>query len=76
MHNYCTRDLHWDGNRLRLGRTGRVLATIEPDAAWLGLWRVRVPGGRLSDLVNRTRAKDAALALALAALNSRMAEAA
>jgi hypothetical protein len=28
------------------------------------MWRVRLPDGRLSDMVNLTRAKDAAVALA------------
>jgi hypothetical protein len=64
------RDLAWDGLTLRLGtKAGRVLATVEPDAEWPGLWRVRTPDGRLSGIVNPTRAKDAALSLALAALN-------
>jgi hypothetical protein len=66
--HYRVRDLEWSGNSLRLRSDGRVLATIVPDAEWSGLWRVRI-GGRLSDMVNRTRAKDAAQHAALAALN-------
>jgi hypothetical protein len=38
---------------------GPVMATIEPDANWPGMWRVRWPDGRLSDMTNLTRAKDA-----------------
>jgi hypothetical protein len=34
--------------------------SIEPDAAWPNMWRVRA-GDRLSDMVNLTRAKDAAI---------------
>jgi hypothetical protein len=68
MHHYGAADLRWDGNQLRLP-SGRVLATIEPDTDWPGLWRVHLPGAGLSDLVNRTRAKDAAVSLALASLN-------
>jgi hypothetical protein len=43
-------------------QSGRAL-TIEPDAKWRGMWRVRLPNGQLSDMVNLTRAKDAALSL-------------
>jgi hypothetical protein len=39
---------------------------IEPDADWPGMWRVRLPDGRCTDMVNLTRANDAAAALALA----------
>ena len=41
---------------------------IEPDATWPGMWRVKLPNGQLSDMVNLTRAKDAAVALACALL--------
>lgn len=34
--------------------------SIEPDAKWPNMWRIRM-GERLSDLVNLTRAKDAAI---------------
>lgn len=68
-HHYSSHDLHWDGPRLRL-RSGRVLASVEPDATWPGLWRVRVPDGSLTEMVNLTRAKDAAVSVALAALNA------
>jgi hypothetical protein len=70
---YGNPDLVWDGDALRLRRTGRVVATIERDSAWPMLWRVRI-GERLSDMVNRTRARDAARSLALAALNQQSAE--
>jgi hypothetical protein len=32
---------------------------IVPDGKWPGMYRLRLPNGRLSDLVNLTRAKDA-----------------
>jgi hypothetical protein len=32
---------------------------VVPDAAHSGMWRVRWPDGRLSDMTNLTRAKDA-----------------
>ena len=62
------RDLKWDGNRLRL-HSGRLLATVERDRRWNGLWRVRLPSGHVTDMVNYTRARDAAQSVALAALN-------
>jgi hypothetical protein len=37
--------------------------SIEADAVYPGMWRIR-RGGRLSDMVNKTRAKDAAIAWA------------
>jgi hypothetical protein len=46
-----------------------VLATLEPDSDWAGMYRVRFDG-RLTDMVNLTRAKDAAVSLALSVLNN------
>jgi hypothetical protein len=66
---YDRHDLRWDGHRLRL-RSGRLLAAIVADPDWAGMWRVHMPKGNLSDLVNLTRAKDTALSLALASLNA------
>jgi hypothetical protein len=64
---YDRNDLKWHGANLR-SRSGRLLATIvpEPDSA---LYRVRLSDGRLTDMVNLTRARDAACCLALADLN-------
>jgi hypothetical protein len=66
---YGCQDIRWEGHRLRLS-TGRLLATVEPDALWAGIFRVRFRDGHLTDLINLTRAKDAAVSLALADLNS------
>jgi hypothetical protein len=66
---YDRHDLRWDGHRLRL-RSGRLLATIVADPNWDDMWRVRMPKGNVSDMVNLTRAKDTALSLALASLNA------
>jgi hypothetical protein len=68
-HVYGHEDLRWEGHRLRL-LTGRLLATVEPDGHWAAMYRVRFPDGRLTDMVNISRARDAALCLALAALNA------
>jgi hypothetical protein len=67
---YERHDLIWDGNKLRLfSRSGRVLASLEPDETWPGMWRVRLPDGHFTDMVNLSRAKDAAASLALGVLN-------
>ena len=67
-HIFGSHELQWRGNALQLGR--RVLARIEPDATWPGMWRVRLPDGRLTDMVNISRARDAARALAVRILNT------
>jgi hypothetical protein len=69
-HCFGRNELCWDGHKLRLGpKTGPVLATIEPDAKWPDMYRVRLPNGHLTDMVNISRARDAAVCLALAELN-------
>ena len=74
-HVYASKELVWDSRILRLGsKRGRALATVEPDTERPGMFRVLMPDGRLSDMVNLTRAKDAALSLALAVLNRRKEE--
>ena len=66
-HCFGRNDLVWDGLKLKLG--ARVMATIEPDANWPGMWRVRF-GGMLSDMANLSRAKDAAISIVLRGLNA------
>ena len=66
---YGLRDLAWDGNKLLCWRK-QTGFNIVPDEKYPGMWRVRSPNGRLSDMVNRPRAKDAALSLALTVLNA------
>ena len=65
-HCFGRNDFVWDGLKLKLG--ARVTATIEPDANWPGMWRVRF-GGMLSDMANLSRAKDAAISIVLRSLN-------
>jgi hypothetical protein len=67
--------LNWgktpDGSyALHLGRSRNPLLSVLPDAAWPGMWRV-LHAGRSSDMVNLTRAKDAAFSIALGLLNHR-----
>ena len=66
---YGRGDLKWKDRELRLV-TGRLLATVEPDTKWAGMYRVRLPDGHVTDMVNISRAKDAAISLALTDLNS------
>ena len=66
--------LFWrsDGQRLWLfHRTSHCpLIGVEPDSKYPKMFRVRYRDGALSDMVNLTRAKDAAIAIALRSLNS------
>jgi hypothetical protein len=45
----------------------RLVGEIVQDAKHPSMWRVRQPNGSLSDMVNRTRAKDACAAMAATA---------
>jgi hypothetical protein len=58
---YGARDLAWQNDALCFGN--REIARIIPDQ---NMWRVKLPNGQLSDITNRTRARDAARTLALA----------
>jgi hypothetical protein len=62
--------LRWKGNHLMIDRR-QAGAQLVPDARWPGMWRVEYPKGVLSDMANRTRAKDAAISLVLASLNTK-----
>ena len=55
--------LTWDGTTLRRGK--RKLMTIEQDAVSPWMWRVRLPTGRLTDMLNISCAKDYACRTAL-----------
>jgi hypothetical protein len=58
------RDAVWKGNDLIFH--GRVVASVVLDAKWPRL--VRLPDGHTTDMVNLSRARDAARSLALKAL--------
>ena len=66
-------DLTWSedecGLALHLRQARSPLLWVVPDATYAGMWRIRHPGGRLSDMVNQARVKDASLSVALATLN-------
>jgi hypothetical protein len=45
------------------GSTRTPLVCIVPDARYPGMWRMAWPDGRLSDMANLSRIKDAAIAI-------------
>ena len=45
------------------GQASTPLVRVEPDRTYPDLWRIVWPDGRVSDIVNLTRAKDAAMTL-------------
>jgi hypothetical protein len=51
--------LSWTGDVLYFGH--RKLMRIVRDAKYANMWRVEFPDGRLSNMVNRAGAKDAAM---------------
>src|SRR5437868_4852609 len=61
-------NLEWKAHGLHLYGKGKPVVTIVPDAKYPAMWRVRLPDGRLTDMANRTRAKDAAASIALGIL--------
>jgi hypothetical protein len=58
-------------DRLKLKRSGRVIAEVVPDERYLSMFRVKLPDRSVSEMVNLSRAKDAALRLADHALQDR-----
>lgn len=66
--DYRARHLEWKGDWLYFGK--RKLVRIVVDQKYPSMWRVELPDGRLTDMVNRTRAKDAAMSTGLRILNS------
>src|SRR5262245_4571496 len=59
MRHYVNRDLHWEGDRLYASKRLSGFS-ITRDERYPSMWRVRSPDGTLSDILNPTRAKDAA----------------
>lgn len=69
----ASKELDWrkGDNKFTLHLRGRSqpLLSVIPDAVYPNMWRIN-HRGRISDMVNITRAKDAALSWALGDLNS------
>jgi hypothetical protein len=57
----------------KLMRSGDAVAEVVPDLKFPTMFRIKVPGMPSSDMVNMSRAKDAALSLADAVLDGRIA---
>jgi hypothetical protein len=72
MRSYANCELVWRGDRLALKSGRRAFPAVEivPDDSFPGMWRVRKQDGSLSDMVNRTRARDAARSILLGILNA------
>jgi len=73
---YGNHQLTWKGDALRRHDSRKPILRIVPDQKYPSMWRVECPDGRLSDMLNRTRAQDAARAVALRTLNEPRLEAA
>jgi hypothetical protein len=59
---------HWTVDKLMHGKR-RMPIEVLPDNKWPGMYRVHYQGN-VSDMVNLTRAKDAAVAMVAASLNA------
>jgi hypothetical protein len=57
------------GLSLHVGRRGSFLLRVIPDKTYPAMWRIEFPDGRLSDLGNLSRIKDAACGIAVMMLN-------
>jgi len=71
-HVFSRVDLNWrhDGDAWAVRYRSRVLLQVVPDETYPGMWRIQHPDGWLSDMVNLSRAKDAAIGLAVGILNA------
>jgi hypothetical protein len=65
----ANRALEWNGEVLLY--RGREYACLVPDDKYPNMWRVRTRDGVLSDMTNRTRAREGARLAVLAALNGK-----
>jgi hypothetical protein len=66
-HVFNWTDLSWRGNDVYCGN--RKLCSVEKDTTYDTMWRIRTPDGKLSDMVNLSRAREAARSHSLAILN-------
>jgi hypothetical protein len=54
---------------LHLDRNPQVLIELIPNGEYTGMFRLKHPNGHISDRLNLTRARDAAISVVLASLN-------
>jgi hypothetical protein len=63
--------LSWKDDKLYRQGSRLPLLSVVPDQAYPGImWRVKLPDCRLSGMVNKTRAKDAGISIALQLLEA------
>jgi hypothetical protein len=65
----AARELRWQDDELYMSRRKLHIAIVADEKYPGVMWRVRRPDGTLTDMVNHTRAKDAAVSIALGLLN-------
>ncbi len=74
-HIYGHKDFDWrqckTGYALHAMGHRNAIVHVVPDQRWPGMWRIRHPDGRLSDMANLTWAKDGAKGLAMRLLDPR-----
>ena len=70
MRSYANSELIWRGDRLALKGRASPAVEIVPEDSYPGMWRIRTQDGSLSDMVNRSRARDAARSILLGILNA------
>jgi hypothetical protein len=60
VENSCATSIPWEGENQGRGSLKKPALDrrIVPDAKWPGMYRIRLPGGSLTDMVNLTRARD------------------
>jgi hypothetical protein len=63
------KDLVWAGDTLMPRGRKHPRVSIVADDKYPGMWRLRLPNGVLTDMVNRARAYDAARSVLLEILN-------
>jgi hypothetical protein len=69
MRVFARSQLYWQRNQLFRWGSSKLLAEVIPDSTLPGMWRVQLPNGHRTDMVNLSRARDAAMALAVSYLN-------
>ena len=67
--SYRRRNVKWIGNAVHHHSGGSPVLAIVPDGTWPGMWRVALPDGSLTDIVNLSRVRDAAIDWAVSWLN-------
>ena len=67
--SYRRRNVKWIGNAVHHHSGGSPVLAIVPDGTWPGMWRVALPDGSLTDMVNLSRVRDAAIDWAVSWLN-------